>query len=244
MATGTLNQAVTAAGMSPLVGGQNVDMNSLLGNIKDAVTGNYYSTIKLAPGTALADFYNFFNAGLGQADTYPLGTVAGPPPILTKVETNVFVASGFGLTPPYDIVIDSIGLYVHPMTIKADMDILTLYSYFEFSILSKVQWDGKIESYPAGMGYSGFSTQTDESGWQLGLPDPNSKKRFGHYGKYLSPNLQFMFTVFFPPSSGPVIAPAVRPGQASLTADSATPTPGVGTWLRGHMFGILGRPVT
>jgi hypothetical protein len=251
---GTLGQQAAAAGVT-LVPGQNVtqaDMNALMGGIKDVVTGYYYSTVKLAAGTALASFYNFFNAGLGQPDPYPLSTITGAAPILTKVETNVIVASNFGLTPPYDIIIDSLGLYVHPFTIKQDLDTLTLYSYFEFTILGKVQWDGKLEFYPPGQGYSGFSTQTTESGWQNGISDPNAKKRFGEYGKYLSPNLTFAWPLYFPPTSGPVggIFPPVYaassgvPSQASLTAGNATPTPGNGTQLRAIMSGILGRPVT
>lgn len=250
---GTLGQQAAAAGVT-LVPGQNVtqaDMNALMGGIKDVVTGFYYSTVKLAAGTALASFYNFFNAGLGQSDPYPLSYItAGTSVILTKVETNVIVASNFGLTPPYDIIIDSLGLYVHPFTIKQDLDILTLYSYFEFSILGKVQWDGKLEFYPTGQGYSGFSTQTTESAWQNGISDPNAKKRFGEYGKYLSPNLTFAWPLFFPPTSGPVggIFPptggAGVPSQASLTSATATPTPGNGSQLRAVMSGILGRPVT
>jgi hypothetical protein len=236
--------------MPSLVPGGQVDMNSLIGNIKDAITGNYYSTVKLAAGTTLAAFYNLFNAGLGQPDPYPLSTVTGAAPILTKVETNVLVAANFGLTPPYDIVIDSVGVYVHPFVSKNDLDILTLYSYFEFAILGKVQWDGKLESYPAGMGYSGFSTQTNESGWQMGNPDPNAKKRFGHFGKYLSPNLTFSWPIYFPPTSGPVggtyppTAASGTPAAATLSAYANTPTPGHGAWIRGHMFGILGRPVS
>ena len=249
---GTLGQQAAAAGVT-LVPGQNVtqaDMNALMGGIKDVVTGFYYSTVKLAAGTALSSFYNFFNAGLGQPDPYPLSTVTGPAPILTKVETNVIVASNFGLTPPYDIIIDSIGLYIDPMTVKRDLDVIRLYSYFEFSILGKVQWDGKVEFYPTGQGISGFSTQTNESGWQNGISDPNAKKRFGEYGKYLSPNLTFAWPLFFPPTSGPVggtfppTAATGVPSQASLLAYTATPTPGIGTQLRAVMSGILGRPVT
>jgi hypothetical protein len=237
---GLLQQSIPS-----LTGGQTVDMNAFLGGIKDAITGNYYSTIKLAAGTALLAQYNFFQAALQELDPYPLSTIVGPPwPTLSKVETNIMNKANNGLTPPYDMVIDSVGCFVHPFTIKADVDILTLYSYFEFSILGKVQWDGKIESYPAGMGYSGFTSQSNESGWMLGLPDANAKKRFGHFGKYLSPNLQYAVPLYFPPTSGPVSGPTHQPVQPVLTAGNATPTPGLGTWIRFHMFGILGRPVS
>ncbi len=248
---GTIQQAAQNAGIA-LTPGQNVgpDLNALIGGMKDVVTGFYYSTIKLAAGTTLLSQYNFFAAGLQQPDPYPLSTVTGGTPALSKVETNVLVASNQGLTPPYDIIIDSLGMFIHPFTIKRDLDVLSLYSYFEFQILGKVQWDGKMEFYPAGMGYSGFSTQTNESGWQLGISDPNAKKRFGEYGKYLSPNLTFSWPLYFPPTSGPVsgtyppTAATGAPAAASLLAYASTPTPGLGTWLRAQMSGILGRPVT
>lgn len=239
--SGYLRQAVP--GLTP-GGNVSADLNALLGGIKDANTGSYYSTIKFAPGTVLAARYDFFGAGLTQPDPYPLPANTSTSP-LSKVETN-FVGNnaGSGLSAPFDEVVDSVAIYVHPMTIKADLDILTQYSYFEFSILQKVQWDGKIEAYPAGMGYSGFSTQTTESGWQLGTSDPNARKRFGHFGKYLAPQLMFGFTIFFPPTSGPLQGVPLVPGAPVLTKDTATPTAGVGTWIRAHMIGILGRPVS
>jgi hypothetical protein len=221
----------------------NVDINSLMQGVSDRVTGQYYYTLKLAAGTVLQAQYNLFSAALAEVDPYPLATIIGPAPMLSKVETNIPTRASAGLPPPYDIVIDSIGLFIQPSTIKADVDILIQYSYFEFAILGKVQWDGKLESYPAGMGLSGFSTQTTESGWQLGLPSPNEKKRFGKYGKYLAPQLQWSFTLFFPPTSGPITAPATVPGAAQLTASSATPTDGVGTMIRAYLFGLIDRPV-
>jgi len=149
-----------------------------------------------------------------------------------------------GFPAPWDIIVDSLGWFVQQNTIKADVDLLTQYSYFEFAILGKVQWDGKIDVYPAGVGLSGFTTQSNESGWQLGLPDPNARKRFGHYGKYLAPLMNWSMTLFLPPQSGPVTAPATVRGAATLTASNATPTPGAGLVLRSYLFGLVDRPVS
>lgn len=237
--------ATVAGTQVPVTPGGTVDMNALLGGISDRVTGNFYYTLKLAAATSLLERYTLFNAALGDADPYPLSTIVGPPfPTLSKVETNIPSKANTGLTPPYDIVIDSVAVYVEPSTIKADLDILETYGYFEFAILSKVQWDGKFVAYPPGIGYSGFSTQSNESGWQIGMSDPSARKRFGHFGKYLAPNVQWSFNLFFPATSGPVSAITNQPGQASLTASNASPTPGVGTVIRAFMFGLLGRPVS
>jgi len=220
-----------------------VDMNALIQGTADRVTGNYYYTLKLAAGTTMNAQYNLFNAALGDPDPYPLtsltpGTSA---PMLSKVETNIPAKSSSGLPIPYDIVVDSIGCYIDPTTIKADVDMFRQYGYFEFAILSKVQWDGKFEAYPAGMGLSGFTTQSNESGWQLGDPSPNAKKRFGQYGKYLAPQLQWSFNIFFPPTSGPVVSGSIV--APSLLASNATPTAGVGLMFRTYLFGLIDRPV-
>ena len=221
-----------------------VDINALIQGTADRVTGHWYYTLKLAAGAVLQPQYNLFNAALNDPDPYPLATIVGPPfPILTKVETNIPSRCNNGLPPPYDTVVDSIGCFVQQNTLKADMDMFLQYGYFEFAILSKIQWEGKMESYPAGMGISGFTSQTNESGWQVGLPDPNAKKRFGRYGKYLAPNLMWSFNLYFPPQSGPVIAPAVQPAAPSLLAAGATPTPGVGLVFRAYVFGLIDRPV-
>lgn len=222
----------------------NVDINALMQGVSDRVTGHYYYKLKLAAGTVLQAQYNLFSAALSEADPYPLATIVGPPfPILTKVETNIPSRCNAGLPPPYDIVVDGIGVFIDPVTIKADHDILRRYGYFEMAILGKVQWDGPLQAYPAGMGLSGMTTQTTESGWQLGIPSPNDKKRFGRYGKYLAPQLQWSFNLFFPPTSGPVSAITNQPGAATLTSSSTTPTDGVGTEIVAFLFGLIDRPV-
>ena len=228
----------------PVTSSGTVDINALIQGTADRVTGHWYYTLKLAAGAVLAAQYNLFNAALNDPDPYPLATIVGPPfPILTKVETNIPSRCNNGLPPPYDTVVDSIGCFIQPSTIKADVDTFLQYGYFEFSILSKVQWDGKLEAYPAGMGLTGFTTQTNESGWTVGVADPGGKKRFGRYGKYLAPNLMWSFNLFFPPGSGPVIAHATQPAAPSLLASAATPTPGVGLTFRAFVFGLIDRPV-
>jgi hypothetical protein len=216
-------------------------MNALLQGVTDRVTGNYYYELQLDPGIALQSQYNLFNAALSQQDPYPLLTITGPAPMLSKVETNIPAPALQGLPIPYDIVIGSIGLYIAPNTIKQDVDTLIQYGYFEFAILGKVQWDGKFDAYPSGIGLTGFTTQTTESGWTIGVPSPNDTKRFGRYGKYLAPQVMWSFTLFFPPTSGPVAAGARA--AATLAPANATPTPGVGAVLRAYLFGLVDRPV-
>ena len=235
----------TVRGTTVPVGANNtVDLNAFVGGLSDRIPGNYYDTLQLDPATTFQSSYNFFINPLNAPDPYPLASITGAAPVRTKVETNMPASAQQGFPAPWDIIVDSLGWFVQQDTIKADMDLLTQYSYFEFAILGKVQWDGKIDVYPAGVGLSGYSTQSNESGWQLGLPDPNARKRFGHYGKYLAPLMNWSMTPFFPPQSGPVTAPATVRGAATLTAANATPTPGAGLVLRSYLFGLVDRPVS
>ena len=137
----------------------------------DRVTGHWYYTLKLAPATTLASQYNLFNAALNDPDPYPLSTITGPPfPVLSKVETNIPSRCNNGLPPPYDTVVDSIGCFIQQDTIKSDVDIFLKYGYFEFSILSKVQWDGKMEAYRPGWAYRASRLRRPKAAGKWGWP--------------------------------------------------------------------------
>jgi hypothetical protein len=209
-----------------------VDMNALQGGIVDRVTGFYYYTLELAAGALLAPVYNLFNAFIGQPDPYPL--VVGD--VLTETKTNMLTTCNQGFQPPWDIVVDSIGIECDPMMAPADIDLITRYSYFKFSILQKMQWEGKLEAYPAGMGISGATSQNAQSQWNVGDPTPLSRKRFGRYGKYLGPQTMWNWDLFFPANAGPVAAGVHT--QAQLSSG------GIGAVIRFYLFGLLDRPVT
>ena len=213
-----------------------VDMNALIANTVDRVTGFYYYSLELAAGQALAPSYNLFNAAVSEQDPY---TLAGTPQVLTKVKTNILTRASQGFAPPYDIVVDSIGIEIDPLTNAADIALLNRYSYFEFAILQKIQWEGKMEAYPAGMGVNGSTVQNAQSMWNNGLPFPDGRKRFGRYGKYLAPQVMWSWTLNFPANNGPIVA-TVPTQPTLLDAKSG----GVGAVLRFYLFGLLDRPVT
>ena len=213
-----------------------VDMNALIANTVDRVTGFYYYTLELAAGQALAPSYNLFNAAVSEQDPYSLSTNSQ---VLTKVKTNILTRASQGFAPPYDIVVDSIGIEIDPLTNPADIALLMRYSYFELAILQKIQWEGKIQDYPAGVGITGATSQNAQSMWNIGTADPNAKKRFGRYGKYLAPQVMWSWTLNFPANNGPVVANV--PTQPTLLTAANS---GVGAVLRFYLFGLLDRPVT
>lgn len=209
-----------------------VDMNALQAGVVDRVSGFYYYTLELAASAVLQPTYNLFNAAVSEADPYPL--VAGD--VLTKVKTNILTRASQGFAPPYDIVVDSIGIEFDPLMTADDIDLIMRYSYFEFSILQKIQWEGKIEAYPAGMGIQGATSQNAESMWNNGVPAPPFRKRFGNFGKYLGPNTLWSWTINFPANAGPV----ANGVHTTPTLSSA----GNGACVRFYLFGLLDRPVT
>ena len=99
----------------------------------------------------------------------------------------MYSTSNQGFNPPWDIVLDSIGIEFDPQMTPGDINLIMRYSYFQFKILQKMQWEGKLEAYPAGMGISGATSQNAQSQWNSGDPNPNARKRFGRFGKYLGP---------------------------------------------------------
>lgn len=211
-----------------------VDMNVLMAGTVDRITGNYYDTLKLANTVAaFAPQYNLFTAPIGKPDPYPL---VAPPPVKTKVETNNVSDCSNGFAPPFDIVVDSIGNYILGNAALADVLSFIEYSYFEMSILQKVQWDGHFETYPPGQGVFGATSQAAESAWQLGIVSPDAKKRFGRFGKYLAPQVMWSYNLFFPAQSGPIVGGV--PAAAGLA------TGGNGLVFRAYLFGLVDRPVT
>ena len=212
-----------------------VDMNSLQAGIVDRVSGFYYYTLELAAGAALAPTYNLFNAAVTEADPYPL--VAND--VLTKVKTNILTRANAGFAPPYDIVVDAVGIEVDPLMNPADINLISRYSYFEFKILQKMQWEGKIEAYPAGMGIQGATAVNAQAQWNNGVPEHGARKRFGRYGKYLGPQTMWSWELNFPANAGPVVAGA-HTVPTLLTANQG----GIGACIRFYLFGLLDRPVT
>lgn len=199
------------------------DINSIIGEMVDRGVWTYYYTLKIAAGAAVAVSYALFNAALGSADPYPLTT---PAPVLTKVETNIPTAPFF--TAPQDLILDSIGFEFVNDGRLADIVAFIKNSYFEFKIDSKIFFEGQLDMYPNGTGVSGYSTQTSESSWTIGVPNYHSRNRFGNYAKYIAPLQRYSMTVYFPEATPTLLTT----GQG-----------GVGLWLKTYLNGLTDRAV-
>jgi hypothetical protein len=213
----------------PLLSNGAPDINALIGQMVDRGIWHYYYTLKLAAGATLGSQYTLFNAAVGSADPYPLtGT-----PILTKVETNMPNTSTNGFNAPRDLILDQIGFQFNN-TRLADMVTFDQYSYFEFKIIDKVFFEGKLKFHPSGTGFYGNSTQTSESLWTLGIPDPTATNRFNNFSKYIAPQMNWSIVLYFPPTSGPSAA------AATLTT---TNQGGTGLTLETFLKGLTDRAV-
>jgi hypothetical protein len=199
------------------------DINAIIGEMVDRGVWTYYYTLKIAAGAAVAAQYALFNAALGSADPYPLTT---PAPVLTKVETNIPTAPFF--TAPTDLILDSIGFEFVNDTRLVDIVAFIKNSYFEFKIDSKIFFEGQLDMYPNGTGVSGFSTQTSESSWTIGVANLHGRNRFGNYAKYVAPLQRYSLVVYFPET------------LPTMLASSAG---GAGLWLKAYLNGLTDRAV-
>jgi hypothetical protein len=206
-----------------------VDINALIGQMVDRGIWHYYYTLKLAAGATIGSQYTLFNSATGSPDPYPLSGS----PILTKVETNMPNTSTNGFNAPRDLILDQLG-FAFNNTRLADMVAFDQYSYFEFKIIDKVFFEGKLKFHPSGTGFSGFSTNTGEGNWTAGIPNPMATNRFNNFSKYIAPQMNWSLVLYFPPTSGP--------SAAALTLTTAN-NGGTGLTLETFLKGLTDRAV-
>lgn len=169
-----------------------VDINALIGQMVDRRKIYFYDTIKLAPGATVTNTtYQFFQQGLGQPDPYN-GNLPK-----TLLETNV-QGQGGQFSPPYDCIIFNLGFFFWWDNRLFDITQICKLGWFEFKILEKRMWWGHLQRHPAGMGLSGYTTQSNESIWTNGQPVPEQVWYFGDYKKYIPPLVHFELNLNFP----------------------------------------------
>jgi hypothetical protein len=242
------NQMKTGAGQPiPFTPSGAPDINALIGQMVDRGKWYYYDTLKLAPGTTVVNQYSFFSQALQQADPNNNNQAK------TKLETNLTTANKFD--PPYDLIMNNLGFFFASDNRLYDIQLLTKFCRFEFKILEKIFFEGHLWRHPPGAGLYGFSTQQSESGWGIGMPQPQSIYAFGNWAKYIAPIQRFSLQIFFDET----IQQAVNSvGTASLTPANLSnagavitnlPTlltqaqGGNGIWLVGFMNGLTDRAV-
>ena len=168
-----------------------LDINALIGQMVDRRKTYVYDTLKLAPGTTVANTpYRFFQNPIGYPDPYNGNQVK------TELETNMRSSGMFN--PPYDMIINNLGfLFLFNNRVFDITQIMNL-GWFEFKILEKTMWMGHLWRHPPGAGVTGCSTQTTESVWQNGVPSPPDVWLFRDYKKYIPPLVNFSLTLNFP----------------------------------------------
>ena len=238
--------APVAAGAS--VSMNNADINSLLGGIVDRKKWYWYDTLKLAPGTTVSSTpYNWFATAQGQADQYNASATK------TMLETNI-VGQGGQFSSPYDMVLTNLGFKFAEDNVLYDIEQIVKYGYFEFKILEKTFFKGHVWRHPPGAGFSGATSNTSESVWNNGVPDPGAIYYFGQWSKYIPPLTTFSLTLQFfetvgvamtGSNTGTLGAKATAAGQSAAALPTLlTPSQGGnGIWLIAFMNGLSDGPV-
>ncbi len=233
--------------MIPQVNGA-LDVNSLIAGMVDRTPWQFYDTLKLAPGATVSNQYIMFQNAKGQQDQYNGSQVK------TFVETNM--QSGGQFNPPHDLLLQCIGFEVFGDSRLYDIFQVFKYSYFELTIDEKVFFRAPLDFYPSGTGITGMSTQSTESAWNNGTPNPYATRRFDKFSRYIPPLMNFNVTVFFPETLGQATNTAVgattnlTPAQVTA-GQTAAALPilltqgqgGAGLWLKCILDGLTDRSV-
>jgi hypothetical protein len=238
----------------PMLPGTNdPDINAIIANMLDRQKSYVYDTLKLAPGTTVSSTpYRFFQVPIGQGDPYNNNIVK------TELETNMRSAGMFN--PPYDMILNNLGFLFCFDNLVFDITTIMRMGWFQFKILQKTMFMGHLWRHPPGAGISGMSTQTSESVWTNGVPEPGAIWAFGKYGKYIPPLVNFTLELQFPETyntffngtasanniPAAITAKLITPGTISGTALPTTlpvTQGGNGIQLIAFMNGIAGAPV-
>jgi hypothetical protein len=204
-----------------------LDINALIGQMVDRRKWYFYDVLKIAPGATVLNQYTFFNVPLGSPDPNVTNN-----PRKTELETNMKDNGKFN--PPYDLIMNNIGFYFVAGNRLYDIQQVMNYAWFEFKILEKTFFMGHLWRHPPGAGLTGFSTQTAESVWTNGLPEPGSIYHFGNFAKYIPPLVNFSLTLNFPETPTQFFGQSANMGQQQIVAgQSATTLPTLLTAAQG-----------
>ncbi len=114
----------------------------------------------------------------------------------TELDTNMREAKKFA--PPYDLILNNLGFYFLINNRLYDVAQICNMAWFEFKILEKTFFMGHLWRHPPGAGIYGFTSQTNESSWCNGVPEPGAIYHFGSFAKYIPPLVNFSLTLNFP----------------------------------------------
>lgn len=225
-----------------------LDVNTLIANMTDRTPWQWYDTLKLAPGTTVVGSYTLYQQQKGQPDQYNGNAVK------TFVETNMLTGGMF--SPPYDLLLKRIMVKFNDDARLYDLEQVCKFSYFELVIGEKVFFRGSLELHPAGIGLTGVSTQTTESTYTNGVPNPYATRSFGDFSRYIPPDFNFAFNLYFPETlaaaTNTAVGATTNLSAAQLAAGqvaNSLPTlltqaqGGSGIWMTVYLDGLTDRPV-
>ncbi len=226
-----------------------LDVNSLIANMVDRTPWAWYDTLKIPPGGTVVSSYTLFQQQKGTPDQYNGNQTK------TFVETNML--NGGSFNPPYDLLLNRIGVEVFADTLLYDIEQIFKFSYLELSIQEKTFFRGPLQWWPAGSGISGMSAKTNESAWNNGTANPYATRSFGNFSRYIAPLMNFAVTIYFPETVGAATNTAVGAttnlSAAQIAAgQTAAALPiisnnssqgGSGVWMKVYLDGLVDRPV-
>ena len=182
-----------------------MDINSIFGGFVDRGTWVYHDTLTQAAGASALSSYMLFKQPIGSPDQITAV-------VKTKLQTNLSNSGQFA--PPRCLILNQLGFYFcapystssknSGMTVQQDIIAMCNSAYFEFVIDNKVFFEGRLEWHPPGIGITGFSTNSNEESWGLGIQSPHAVYNFGNYAKYIAPLQNFGLNIYLPMGSLPV----------------------------------------
>lgn len=140
--------------------------NPVAQDLADVIPYKIYDTLTTAANTAGSAEYQFF--------TTPQSATK------TKLLTNLEQAGR--LPDPRHFFVRSLRFIFQQGMVLSDIRLMLLNYYVEFWIGNKIYMEGPLYLFPGGAGMTGVTTNTTESAWTLGTPDPCSVDDFGEKG--------------------------------------------------------------
>lgn len=174
----------------PVTANGQLDINSLMGMIVDQQKAYVWDTLRLAPGSTVAQQpYRLFQVPQGQQDPYNGGIVK------TAFVTSMTKAGEFA--PPTDFILNNLGFQFLTGDNMFDIEQIANSVYFEFTILKKVFFSGHLERHPPGMGFTGVTNVAGDHSILNGVAEPSKVWHFGDWKKYIPPSVSFGITLYF-----------------------------------------------
>lgn len=206
--------------------------NPIVPNMADYVNWVLYDRLVTAAGGTIPATTGLFTIPIGQSSK-------------TKVDTNLDLVSQ--LPQPYWINCTHMGFYWEPNTLMLDVVNLLHQSYCEFWVNNKIYLEGPLMCFQGGAGAYGSTAQTGGTINSNGMPQGNSmmfdlRLPAGlNLGSLTSDGLTGITILQSQLFKVVINLPG---GALTLTASTATPTPGVGLTLYAFIHGHLSRSVS